>query len=573
MAGTEEALIGAANARPRSGMRGIAMPRAETLVMAAAIVITSVGILYPVGQLLLGSFIDNKTDAFTLANFQYILDTARLRVAVGNTLILAAGTAAGSTILGVVLAWITARTNSFGRDKFEFLNVVPFFTSSFVGAMAWRFLLSPNIGMINVFLRDTLGIDSPLTSYGMGGMIWVMSLFCTPYVYLFTLSSFRNMDPSLEETARVHGAGVLRTMLMVTVPISAPAILNGALFVFLIACGMLEVPLALGRSEGVYTLSIEIYEVLQYPPNLHLASALATIVLSLTMAGVYIQRRIIMPRSFVTVTGKGYRPNIIDLGPWRFLTFGLNLLYLLVAIILPFLALIEVSLSNVWRGHFDLSEFTLDNYAFVLFDYDMAVRAIRNSLLLAVSVATVGTLLAVILSYIIYRTRIRGRSVLDFICTVPIAVPGVALGMALLIAWIRTPLYATLGILFVAYMTRWLPLAQKSVSAVLLSVSHELDECGRVSGASWLKTIQAIVLPLLKPGLASAWLMMFVVVIRELSASLLLYTSGTEVMSVALWLLTLKDMPTVAAFAMVQTVVLMIATVIFGRTVGKDLVL
>ena len=542
----------------------------ETYVMLMAVALLLGVIVYPVLKLLLIGFLDRTSEALSLVNFYTLSASPRAVAAIRYTAILAFASTVVASVIGVSLAWITARTDSFLREHFELLNIMPFFMSAFVGAVAWRFLLSPNIGVINTFFQNVLGMEFTLNIYGMGGMIWVAALFHTPYTYLFAIASFRKMDPALEEAARTAGLNSLQTALRITLPLSTPAILSGALFAFILACGTLEVPLALGLPEGIYTLSMEIWKATtDYPSNLNLGAAVALIILGLTVIGLYINRRIIMPRSYVTVTGKGWRPNVVRLGHWRYLTCGFNLLYILVTILLPLGVLLIVSFSWVWTGEPDLSQLTLKNYQTV-FETDETSRGIRNSLLLAVSAATVGTLLAAILSYIIHRTRLWGRGLLDFMATIPIAVPGVALGVALLSIWITTPLYQTLGILFLAYVTRWLPVCQKNVASVLMAVSPELDESARVSGASWAQMMRRIMLPLIRPGLVASWLMLFVISIREMSASLLLYTQGTETMSVALWLMIRKDMPTVAAFAMVQTVILLTATLLFNRLVGRE---
>jgi iron(III) transport system permease protein len=400
-------------------------------------------------------------------------------------------------------------------------------------------------------------------------MVFVMALFTAPYAYLFTVGSFQKIDATLEEAARIAGASTFQTMRRISVPLATPAILSAALFIFVLACGVLEVPLAIGGPGRISTLSVDILNAMNYPPNLNHSATLASVVLAITIAGVYFQRRVILKRSYVTVTGKATAPRLVDLGRWRWLTFGLNLLYVLLALVFPLSILLLVSISRVWGGSFDPSVVTLENYEFVLFGYEETARGIQNSLFLGVLTGLLGATLAVILSYIVYRTRWPGRGLIDFIAMVPIAVPGVALGIALLVAWISTPVYGTLWILLIAYVTRWLPTAQKNVSSVLLAISPELDECTRVCGASWLTTMRRVMIPLLQPGIVAAFLLMFIISIRELSASLLLYKPGTEVMSVALWLAINRDAPTVAAVSMVQSLILLTATVLFFRTAGR----
>lgn len=547
----------------------------ERLFMIVIGLIAAGLILVPMFNLLLGSLTVQEgreiISRFSFQNYVEVFTNPRLVTALRNTLITSAGATLGAVVLGVSLAWATARTDMPGTRAFESLNLIPFFMSPFVGAFAWRMLAAPNVGVLNR-VGDALPIPLPeLNIYSLGGIIWVLILFYTPYVYLFTIGSFRGMDPSLEDAARMCGSSIWQTARRITLPIIAPAIMSGMLITFVTSAGIFDVPIALGAIPGIDTMSTEIFRVLQFPADFGLAATISSALFVLTLTAVMLQRRIIASRSYATVTGRGYRPRKIALGRWRYALFGLNVLYISAAAVLPIAILAVVSIQRVWTANFVPELLTLDTYRYVLFDYPLTRRALTNSIVLSLVGATVAVAAVVFLSYSIYRTRMRGRGALDAVITFPITVPGIVLAMGILVTYIRTPLYATLGIVGLAYVTRFLPFAHRTVSSVLLSIDPELDECSRVSGARLWETIRRIMLPLLRPGVAAAWLMLFVIFIRELGSSILLYSSGTEVMSVAILLLTrFGDIEQAAALSIIQTLFLLGAVVLYGRFVGLE---
>ncbi|MFQ5896450.1 MAG: ABC transporter permease [Nitrospinota bacterium] len=398
----------------------------------------------------------------------------------------------------------------------------------------------------------------------------MIGLFYTPYMYLFTIGSLRKMDPALEESARVAGCGVLATTLRVTLPLALPGILFGFSLTLITSAGFFGVPAALGLPAKVDVLATLIYETVeQETPDFNMAATFAMIIFALTILTLVVQRKVILPREFTTVTGRGYRPAIIKLGRWRYVAFAYNLCYLVAAVGLPLTALLLVSVSENWYGSFDPSLLTLENYRWVLFGFPLTKNAIGNSLFLALVGATLAILLAFVLATIIYRTKAPARGAVDFLASFPIGVPGIVIAMGILVAYIRTPVYATIWILVLAYVTRFLPVGLKSVSAVMLAIGPELEESSRVCGASWLRTAWSISLPLMKSGFLAGWLILFLIFMRELNTSILLFSAGTEVMSVALYIL-LEDSPPVhvAAYAMVQTLILLGVVLVVRKVAG-----
>lgn len=548
--------------------------RTESIVTAASVALICTVVIYPIIRLLVDSFKIETTGhevLYTFSNYVDVFTSQFMVEALRNTLIIAGCTSIFAGIIGTLLAWIAARTNCPWKGILEPLNLVPFFLSSFIGALAWKILASPQIGLLNKFLISVFRLSAPpLNIYSLPGIIWVMTLFYTPYMYLFTVGNLRQMDPALEESARVSGTNIFHTTVRITLPLATPAILSGILLTFVTSAGIFGVPLILGAPSHIRTLSTQIYNYMSlYPPNYGMGAATAGILLLISLVGIAIQRKIILPRSFTTITGTGFRPSIINLGKWRYAALAVNLVFIFFAVFLPLLALFLSSISRVWLGAFHLSEVTARYFYYVLFEYELTRVALRNSLLLGSLGGFITVVLCIIISYIIFRTKAVGRGILDYASTVPIGVPGIVMGMAILIAWIKTPLYGTIWIIMLAYMTRYIPFAIKAISSVLLSVHPELEESSRTCGASWLRTIKSITVPLIQPGVAAAWMMLFIMFIRELAASVLLWTEGSVVMAVALVILDEQaPLGALSAFAMVQVAILLGVIYGFRKIIG-----
>lgn len=521
-------------------------------------------ILLPAGAILVNA-LAAPGGGITLHHFSALFQDAQFGRALRNTLVSALVAAVCATALGVTLSWLVARTDMPLRRLLHVLNLVPFFLSPFVGALAWQILAAPHAGLVNKVATDVLSLSNPpLNIFSLGGLIWVLILFYTPYVYLFCYGPMRSLDQALEDAAQVSGAGRLRTTVRITLPLLAPAIISGFLITFVTSAEIFDIPVLLTAPNNVPTLSTMIYQSVQYPTDYNRAAALGTILVAITLLGVFLQRRYAARRSFVTVTGKGYRPRRMALGAWRWPALGLEVAYVGVAVLLPLFGLLAAATSSVWVGTINTQLLTLQNFKYVLFDYDLTKTALKNSILLAVVGATLGCVIALAVSHMIRRGRGWWRAGLDAVTTLPVGVPGIVLALGTLLVWIRTPLYGTLLILLIAYLTRFLPYAQRTVSSGLASIGDELEQSARVSGAGWGTTARRVLAPLLKPSLAAAWVILFVIFIRELSTSILLYRGGTEVMSVAMLILSERNLSYTAAYALLQTVLLLGAVGIFS---------
>jgi len=547
----------------------------EGAVVSSLALGVSALILLPVGTLFASSIrveVYGEPAYFSLSHFRFFFATPRMLRSLGNTLVLASGATALAGALGLALAWLHGRTNVPWRERLEVLSVVPFFLSPYVGAVAWSYLASPRTGLLNALARDLFGARGPvLNIYTRGGMVWVLAIFFTPLMYLFVVEALRRADPALEEAARVSGSSPWQTARRVTLRLATPGILSGALIVFVSSAGEFGVPLALGSPFGVETLTTQIYTLTQgYEVDYNRAAAVAVVLAWLTILLIFVQRRLVQRGSFVTVTGKGYRPALLDLGRARPLALLLNLTYILVAVVLPLAALALVSLSRVWTGRVDLGAATLANYAY-LFRSGVARTGMAHSLILAGGGATLGVALGFAVAYLVHRRGGASAAAVDFITTIPVGFPGIVLAMGVLIAFLRTPLYGTLGLILLGYLVRFMPYGQRTVSSLLVSLSPELDQCSRVAGASWFGTLRRILVPLLKPGLLGAWLLLFILYLREFPISALLYKGGLEVLSVALWLFVENETaPRAAALALVQVAILLVLVALVRRVVGIE---
>ena len=554
----------------------------ENFVTSLAAVFVAAAVFLPLIALIVSSFQVQDELGFSatwgLGNYKLMVEHAPLREAFFNTIAIATGATVLSTIVGVSLAWLNARTNCPWRETLEPFNLIPYFLSPFVGAIAWHNLASPEVGLLNNFARWFFGIEEHIFNVdNIWGVIWVTAIFHAPLVYLFVVGSLRRMDPSLEDSARTTGAGLLRTTLTVTLPLVAPGILAGMIICFVTSAGEFGVPFKLGAPYGYQTYTTEIFTfAIGDDANYQMGAAMSMVLGLITAVLIWVQRRITQKREYTTVTGKGFRPNIIDLGRWKWAALGYNLAYLFIGVVLPLVTLVIVSLHKVWQGFPQPSKMTLENYEQLLFFWsprsiEAATNGIHNSFILAFSGATIAMILAVAMSFMIHRTKGVGSRLLDYLSVIPIGFPGIVLAMGVLIAFIKTPIYATLWILLLGYITRFFPYGQRNVSAVLLSVSEELDQSSRMSGASWLTTLRRITIPLLKPGIFAGWVLLFIIFLRELPISIILYTAGTETLSVGIYYLQeFENEALTCTLSVIQCVILLVCVYIFRKLAGKE---
>ena len=527
-------------------------------------------VLYPVAMLLLGALTggDPVVDGYSLStlslrNFTTVLGNENVRAALANSLIACTGGTAVAVAVGLAFAWITVRTDTPCKALIAATGMLPLFVPPLVGGVAWAILGSPKTGLLNTIMAR-LGLDWRIDLYSMPGMIFVFGIYYAPYVYMFTSSALKNMDPSLEEAAEMSGASSLRTIATVTFPLIAPAIVSGMLLSFIVMLGIYGIPAVLGTPAKIPVLTTYIYTLTAWAPPLYsTAAAVAILLMIVTGALVWAQNWVLGGRSYTTVAGKAFRPRPLRLGAWRWLTLGLALVYLGVVVILPSLALIVAAFRKFLFIRDVPSLFDPGQYSFIHFDRLLSnpqtTAALVNTLEVGVIAAVLGGALSFAIGYTVVRSRAPGRRLIDVVATIPVAIPGLVVGVAYLWAWIGLPggIYGTIWILALAFIARFIPDTVKALSTSLMQIHKELEEAAFICGRSLPSTIRTIVLPLARPGVVAAMTLLFILSTRELGSSLFLYSTGSMVMSVQL--LQYYDggnMSITAAYSLVQMILL-----------------
>jgi iron(III) transport system permease protein len=527
-------------------------------------------VIYPMAMLLLGALTDTNPviDGFgvfrlSIANFITVLSNPNVGEALANTLIACAGGTAVAVVIGLAFSWIVVRTNTPFKGFIAAASMVPLFVPPLVAGVAWVILGSPKTGLINTMFK-WMNVDWRVDFYSLTGLVFVFGIYYAPYVYMFTASALRNMDPSLEEASEVAGANAFSTLFSVTFPLIAPAIISGTLLSFVVMLGIYGIPAVLGAPANINVLTTYIFKLTNWsPPLYNTAAAVAVILMVATAFLVWLQQTVLAGRSYTTVAGKAFRPRSLNLGPWRWMTFGLAVVYLFIVVVLPLLALVVAAFRKFMFVRDLASLFDLRQYSMVhfisIFENPLTLRSIYNALEVGIITALLGGVLAFAIGYTIHRTRVAGRSSIDLLSTLPVAIPGLVIGVAYLWAWIGLPggLYGTIWILALAFIARFMPDTVKALSTSFLQIHRELEEAAWICGKGMLATIRTIVLPLASPGVIAAMTLLFVLSIRELGSSLFLYTSNTMVMSVLLLdYYEGGNIGKTAAFSLVQTVLL-----------------
>ncbi|WP_407176061.1 ABC transporter permease [Bradyrhizobium sp. STM 3562] len=540
------------------------------LWVALLLAILTFLVIYPVLTLLFGALTDANpvVDGLSLqhlsvANFLAVLANPNVAEALLNTLIACGGGTLIAVAIGLLFSWIVVRTNTPFKGFIAAASILPLFAPPLVAGVAWSILGSPKTGLINTVFKWG-GLDWHVDFYSMPGLVFVFGIYYAPYVYMFAASALRNMDPSLEEAAEISGASAFSTLFSVTFPLIMPAIVSGMLLSFIVMLGIYGIPAVLGAPSNINVLTTYIFKLTNWsPPLYNTAAAVAMLLMLVTGLLVYLQQKVLSGRSFTTVAGKAFRPRSLDLGPWRWVTFALGLFYLLVVVALPMLALIVAAFRKFMfirdvASLFDARQYSLMHFNSI-FDNPLTFKSIYNAVEVGIITAVIGGGLAFAIGYTIHRTRVPGRRAIDLIATLPVAIPGLVIGVAYLWAWIGIPggLYGTIWILALAFIARFMPDTVKSLSTSFLQIHRELEEAAWVCGKGTLGTIGTVVLPLARPGVIASMTLLFVLAIRELGSSLFLYTSDTMVMSVLLLdYYEGGNIGKTAAFSLVQTVLL-----------------
>jgi iron(III) transport system permease protein len=485
-----------------------------------------------------------------------------------NTVVIAVVATVMAVLIGFTLAWILTRTNVPGREKLERLMELPYYMTPLVGALAWAVLASPKSGFFNQIWRWSGGTGDLVNIYSMFGIAWIMALFEGTVAFVMIAAAMKSMDPALEESARVMGASKLRTALTVTLPLVMPGVLGATLFVFAEMLGSFAAALVIGIPARVYVITTAIWDsTLSYPPAYGRASAMGLTLFVVMFAMLTFYRWVVGRGSFATITGKAFRPRLMDMGRMAWLLFGVCALYVFLAVLLPIAALLLTSFQRFATALLGQAQYTLANYELAL-ALGPVRTALANSLMLGLGVATTGVIVMALLVWVIYRSQLAGRGSIEYLVMFPQAVPRLVFGLALLWAWLNMPIpiYGTLWLLALAYFTVMLPLGVRTLAGVVLQIDKSLEECARVCGASWLYQLRTVTLPLLKPGVLAAWLLIFMACVRELGASVFLMGPNAKVIAPSIVsAFASSGIELTAAMALIQTFTVILALLILFR--------
>ena len=529
--------------------------------------VAAILVLYPVFFLLqaaldVGDPQVRPPTAYGFDNFNGIFQYPQILL---NTLTVSAAATVMALVFGFVMAWILTRTNVPGRHMFEQLMAVPYYLTPLLGALAWSLLGSPESGFINQIWRAVGGNGHLIDINTAYGIAWVMALFEGSVAFVMIAAVMKSMDPALEEASQIMGASRIRTMLRITLPLVVPGVLGAAIFVFAEMLGSFAAALVLGLPSRYYVITTAIYQLVQqYPPKIQIAAAMGVSLFAVMFFILFLYRRIVMTGSYVTITGKAFRPRVADIGPLRYVLLGVCLLYLFAAVGLPLVTLLYASLQKIAVAFPAAGNWTLENFR-VAVTMNAVRSALTNSLLLGFGTATIGVVLMGLLTWLIYRSRLPGSGLIEYMVMFPQAVPRLVFAFGLMWAWVvfPIPIYGTLWLLLIAYLTVFLPLGVRTIAGVMLQIDKSLEECAQMCGAPWAFRVRTVTIPLLVPGLVAAWLLLFIASVRELGASILLMGPHSKVITPSIvesWFGTSSELT--AAMALIQTLVVAIAMIV-----------
>lgn len=533
------------------------------LIILAIVLFMVVFEVLPLAYLVVKSFFPE--DTFSLATYAKLYTYEMNWNALTNTLIAAFATMIFGTLLAFPLAWLVGRTNLYGKKFFRSLFVLTYMVPPYVGAMAWLRLLNQNVGTINVFLRTLFELDirrGPLNIYSLGGLIWVLTTFYYPYAFITISRAMEKMDPSLEEASRISGASPLKTLFTITLPMMTPSLIAGALLVFVCAASCYGIPSIIGKPGKVHTVTTRIVEYMGLgAEGTNDAIGLSVFLMVIAVLVLYVSDFVIAKKQYITVSGKSTRPNIVDLRRWRIPLTCLVSLFAGIVIVLPFITILTTSFKkNLGKGLFEADNFTLTHWT-TIFSHAETASCLKNSILYGVCTATIGILIAIVMSYLLQRTNVKGRKLPDFLITLGSGMPSVVIALGLIMTMrgnFGINLYNTPYIMIIAYLIKYLMMGMRTVVSAMSQIHVSLEESSQISGASWQYTMRKITGPLIFPSIAAGWFLIFIPSFYELSMTTLLYSSETKTIGFQLyeyWTYTSQQQASAMAFGILLIVV------------------
>ena len=514
----------------------------QTLILIGATLFVLYLAGVPLIMLLYGSIrsapIGEPGAVYTIQNYVKAYVDREFYILFLNSLYYALGTCLVTFSIGTFLAWVSERTNTPFKKLFVVMALIPFIIPGILSTISWILLLSPKIGLINLVVKELLGLESaPFNVYSMWGMIWAEAIHLYPLVFLLMSAAFRNMDTSLEEAALAAGSSTFTTFKRITLPLMRPAMFSVLLIIFIRGIEAFEVPALIGVPAKISVFTTKIFLAIhQFPSDFGLAGAYAVTLLVISTTGVLIYGKITRREErYATVTGKGYRPRVVDLGVWKYVTCAICLVIFLLAVIFPVFVLLWSSFIPYYGvpSRELMAKMTLANFHYIL-NYPLALTAFKNSFYLSVGSATLVMLLTSIIAWITVKTKLPGRALLDNMTFIPIAMPGIVLGVSLIWVYLTLPIpiYGTIWVLLLAYITKFMPYGIRAASATMIQINRELEEASLTAGGTWFQTFRKVILPLLMPGFTAGWIYISIIALRELSTSILLYSYNSTVLSI-----------------------------------------
>jgi iron(III) transport system permease protein len=530
-------------------------------------------IVLPLSWLVYYSLTD-RSGALTLENFHRLIVDPVFVDPLITTVILSVSSAVICCAVAAPMGWLVARTDMKLRRTVRALVTASFVTPPFLGAIAWELLAAPNSGLINKAFRALTGAPQDeylLNIYTLPGLIFVISCYTFPYVFVLVANALDRIPGDLEDASAMLGGGAWTTARRITVPLAMPALLAGALVAFLQAMTLFGSPAILALPAGFHTMTTKIWSLFQYPPKPELAAAASLPLLVLTVILLRAEHMILGRRGYSVLGGKQGNPRLVRLGRGQVVALTAVFGVLLFPVFLPYGALFNAAFSRVASQFIWFDNFTLHNIEFVFFELSATKLAVKNTFLLGTLTATIGTVMALVISYLTTRKAVFGHRILGFLATAPVAIPGIVLGVGLFLSYTRPPfvLYGTLWILLIAFVTIALPAAYQQMQSAFRSVHTDLEEASRILGASRLRTLRNITAPLLRTSVIATWCFMFVGVIRELSAAIMLFTSETKVISVLIFDLNESgDLGAIAVLGLIMLIITFAVVVAVNRIPG-----
>jgi len=494
-------------------------------------------VINPLLRLILTSLETADTGAFTLANYVTAYGRPRYVQALWNSLRLGVMVTALCLVFALPIAWASSRTDMPGKAAIRMLVLGAFITPPYLGAIGWILLAGPNAGWLNrIWMAFTGAAEGVLDIYSFSGLAFIIAIYSFPYLFIFTSSALDVVSSEMEDAANILGAGTVRTMVRITLPMVLPAILGGAIVTFLETIALFGSPALIAIPARFNVVTTQLQQFFSPPVRAEVAAAYAVPLLLITVVMFLLQRRLIARKGFVALTGKGTERRLIALGPWRWVMLGYALFVLSLSVLLPYAALSQAALAKAWGQGWSFGNLTLGNFTYLLFQHETAGQSVLNSFIYAASAAFLAVGLALAIAYIVARRLLPYAGVLGFLCMAPFVVPGIVLAIAFYAAYAPPPfsLYGTGLILILAFTTRFLPIGFANASAAIRGINPEMEEAVRILGGGRLLAIRRVLAPLMKRGLIGAWLLVFIPATRELSTAMFLYGPRTRTMSVML---------------------------------------